>query len=253
MHFERLLPFLLFLSMPAMAAADELDKSQPFEGRVHTYRIPIQYVPSDNSKLCGLKYYMFTRKISDARIEQVQLTEVANHPDTYKFHRRTHNGTAGSGVYYFVRLNSKKDAEYCVVTATAFAQSSYQQGLFGKFAVPSYDIEKELDEPFIPYEGEFDSPYPETSVRANFKRLTATDGSAPRYRAATYANTRTGASYDVLVNGQSIPVNLECFPYRNGTKCKYSSNVYGMLKDNVLDFGAAIKDIESAVTKIVQD
>lgn len=67
--------------------------------------------------------------------------------------------------------------------------------------------------------GEVNTEYPATSVYANFKRIL---GSYRWGRHENITESKKKNSFSIELNGKKLPIYIEVFPYRNGSKVVYS-------------------------------
>lgn len=99
---------------------------------------------------------------------------------------------------------------------------------------------------------EIDSPYNTDSIYSNFKRLS-------RYEAYSYGAKRdqvTGKIFDsqfwISVNGKETAVNIESFPYRNGSKTSIYFSVNPVVIDNEINFQKSYDAIKEKIESIVK-
>jgi len=92
--------------------------------------------------------------------------------------------------------------------------------------------------------GETNSKYPEESIYANFKRILG-----------EYSNhNKKQKVFKLKFNDKSIPLLVEIFPYREGSKVKYSATLpYKITQNGSSLTKQDIKDIETKISKIIND
>jgi hypothetical protein len=175
----------------------------------------------------------------------------------FTVHARVSNGQAGSGVKYSVRFDivDADDGAYSV-TYTPLERGTYQQGLIGKFPVPSFgdkDLESYLRTGGLPYKFEIDSPYNTDSVFANFERL----ANARHYHEGA-TDPVTGKifkkRYHIPYAASRVWFSLEVYPYRNGSKAVvYAIMPASETAPGEVNYSVIIADIRHVLEKIAQD
>ena len=116
--------------------------------------------------------------------------------------------------------------------------------IFSKLNIISFSKTYELNE-------EINSKYPAQSIYANFKRILGNY----RYRNnEKISESKKENTFNLKVNGKSLPLYVEVFPYREGSKVKYSTK----LPYKISQGGSTLtkKDIEyinAQVINIVND
>ena len=98
---------------------------------------------------------------------------------------------------------------------------------------------------------EINSKYPAQSIYANFKRMIGKYSyrSNERISESKKANT-----FNLKVNGQSLPLHVEVFPYRDGSKVKYSTELPYKITSNGSNLTKQdIENIKVQITEIVND
>lgn len=107
------------------------------------------------------------------------------------------------------------------------------------------------------FSGELNSKYNETSVYSNFKRLAGT------FNWRNYRNinrehlseTRKANTFNLKIGNKYFPLHVEVFPYRDGSKIKYSADIFYTLTSNgdVSVDKKTIEKIRTDIKNIVED
>lgn len=96
---------------------------------------------------------------------------------------------------------------------------------------------------------EVDSEFNADSTYANFARLTRTEASGK-------ADPVTGKIFKdrfwIKVDDREIPVFVETFPYRNGSKAVVHANLPGAVSGGTVDFARYARELKLAVERIVR-
>lgn len=100
-------------------------------------------------------------------------------------------------------------------------------------------------------EGEINSKYPAQSIYANFKRMVGN---------YTYSNnekiteSKKQNTFNINVNGKNLPLYIEVFPYREGSKVKYLTTLTYKITQHGSDLTKQdIENIRTEIAKIVND
>lgn len=165
--------------------------------------------------------------------------------DKLEIHRRTQNVSVqgvspGSGIKYTVDYAVSEMPESYSVTLKPVASDAYQEGLIGKFDVPSYTPQQVLETlktGTVFYSLEIDSPYGMESITSNFDRLAKRDELNRRY---------------IMNRGQKVYFELKAVPYRNGTKVNLTVVAPAAeTSASTIDFGMIRNEVLGALKKIV--
>ena len=175
--------------------------------------------------------------------------------DTGFLERRTDNGTAGSGKRYTIKKSATVEDQRVVVNFTAIEYVTYQQGLIGKFAVPSYtdeDASKFLKSAYLYVKFEVDSEYNPESTYANFVRLmkarTVRAGERDPVSGKIFKQ-----EFGTNLRGRELSITVETFPYRNGSKALVYARIPGVeTAPNEIDFAVLIREVRERLSQIVK-
>lgn len=159
---------------------------------------------------------------------------------SFVVHRRIDNGSAGSGIKYLVTYDVKQEKNGYSVTMTPSQSTAYQEGLIGKFSVPSFspdNLQEKIRNGSVFYKFEVDSKYGVESVKANFKRL----------------SKKSGRGNLITNRGQDVPFAFKAEPYRDGAKVMIEVVIFAAeTSTNTFDFGILEKEIKAKLIEIVK-
>ena len=108
------------------------------------------------------------------------------------------------------------------------------------------------------FTGEINSKYKANSIYANFKRLAGTYNWHSYYGSNSkekLTEVKKENSFNLKINGKNIPLHVEVYPYRNGSKAQYEAyipytiNSSGSASLNKSD----IEKLKTEIAKIVND
>ena len=139
---------------------------------------------------------------------------------------------AGSGIKYLVNYDVNQESNGYSVTMRPTQSTAYQEGLIGKFDVPSFspnDLQNTIRNGSVFFKFEIDSKYGVDSVAANFKRLSK--------------KARRG---NIITNrDQNVPFEFKAVPYRDGSKTVIEVVIFAAeTSENTFDFGILEKEIK---------
>ena len=99
--------------------------------------------------------------------------------------------------------------------------------------------------------GEVNSKYPANSIYANFKRILGNYS----YKYSEIINkSKKQNTFNLKFNGKNLPLYVEVFPYREGSKVKYSTTLpYKITQNGSSLTKQDIKDIQTKISKIIND
>jgi len=98
---------------------------------------------------------------------------------------------------------------------------------------------------------EINSKYPAQSIYANFKRMV---GNYSYRNNEHITESKKQNTFNLNVNGKNLPLYVEVFPYREGSKVKYSTTLPYKITQNGSDLTKQdIENIKSQIAKIVND
>jgi len=98
---------------------------------------------------------------------------------------------------------------------------------------------------------EINSSYPAESIYANFKRMVGNYSYRNNEKITESIKQNT---FNLNVNGKNLPLYVEVFPYREGSKVKYSTTLPYKITQNGSDLTKQdIDNIKSQIAKIVND
>lgn len=209
-----------------------------------TYRLPSN-VKTD------LPFERHSRFVNEGRFSRLGYKG----SDLIQVEHRIDNGTAGSGVVYEVSKKVETIDGIAVVTFTPVSKREYQEGLILPFPVPELDIHSYLSNTQIKHKFEIDSEFPAQSIKANFDRL------------HRKVNARSFSLYDEiksdlklqdayrldLNNGAVAVLNVQSFPYRNGSKVVFDVVIQTRKhSDLIIDVVSIVKQIEEIALSTVQ-
>jgi len=99
--------------------------------------------------------------------------------------------------------------------------------------------------------GEINSDFPATSIYANFKRMLGNYSYSGNEKISESKKQNT---FNLNVKGKNVPLYVEVFPYREGSKVKYSTVIpYKISQEGSSLTKQDIDDIKAKITKIVND
>lgn len=207
-----------------------------------TVKVPVSLSIERTGPFAGFRFE-FTRTSRKGESTEYQRLSVKELPGgELQFHRRNDNGVAGSGVVATVKYSKAESPGEVVMTFEQVSASTYQEGLLLKKAIPAFTMKDVLLGGSVYVKFELDSEYPVDAVRSNFKRLT-TLSSSPGGQEMWRLTTPSGQQY----------VQLQFFPYRNGTKLTASAVIAGReTSPGAIDFGQLIQEVQAAVRAIVK-
>lgn len=171
-------------------------------------------------------------------------------------HIRTSNGVAGSGLKYTVKYNVADTKDGYKLTYQPVSVASYQQGLIGKYPVPTFPVDnlrQYLEKSYILYQFDVNSQYNSDSVYANFRRMART-----AYYARGHRDPITGKIYQNwfvdYVRGTPIKYTMEAFPYHNGSKAVIYASIPAIeTSPGVVDYGLTINNFKHDIERIVNN
>jgi hypothetical protein len=112
------------------------------------------------------------------------------------------------------------------------------------------DILKNLSEATLPWKIEIDSEFNAESVYANFSRLARRE-----LNEKGEADPITGKIYKerffIKISDSEIPINIEAYPYRNGSKIIIYSSLRPSISNNNLNFITTAETLKKEVWRIV--
>jgi len=107
------------------------------------------------------------------------------------------------------------------------------------------------------FTGDINSKYNADSIYANFKRLAGTYNWNSYYSHSNEMLTEVKKenTFNLKVNGVSIPLHVEVYPYRNGSKVKYKAYIPYTISSNgnVSLNSNDIEKLKIEITKIIND
>jgi hypothetical protein len=155
-------------------------------------------------------------------------------------HRRIDNGMAGSGIKYLVNYDVKQKENSYSLTLKPTQSTAYQEGLIGKFDVPSFtpdELQNTIRNGLVYYKFEVDSKYNEESIRANFKRL----------------STESSRHYYFMNRDKKVRFTFNTSPYRNGSKVIIKAAIPAAeTTENTFDFGVLENEVKAKMIEIVK-
>ena len=99
----------------------------------------------------------------------------------------------------------------------------------------------------ISFKGEINSKYPAQSIYANFKRMV---GNYSYRNNEKITESKKQNTFNLNVNGKNLPLYVEVFPYREGSKVKYSTTLSYRITQNGSNLTK--QDIDNIKVKIAQ-
>jgi hypothetical protein len=173
----------------------------------------------------------------------------ASGPNSFVVHRRRDNGVAGSGIRYRVTHSIANSQRGTVIELLPVEVTQYQEGLVGKYDVPVF-TERDLNEVLqaVPFSHKFEvtSPYSAEATFANFDRLTKGAGRG--------GNRSTKQLFSVPFAGNDVPVFVEVYPYREGSKAVISAELKGTeTAPGVVDIAEVRNRFEREIESIIRD
>ena len=143
-----------------------------------------------------------------------------------------------------------------VLTPQKRSEAPYFDKLTGKesprtFSFTTKEIAADLATLQLPWKLEFDSPFGSDATYANFARLARKEVFRGGERDAV-----TGKIFKerfwIRVSGRDVPLLIETYPYRAGSKVVVHALITGQLNGAVIDFVAAIEALRKEAEKIVK-
>jgi len=160
--------------------------------------------------------------------------------NSFIVHRRIDNGMAGSGIRYLVNYEIKQENSGYSVTMKPSQSTAYQEGLIGKFDVPTFgpeELQNTIRKGSVFFKFEIDSQYSVDSVKANFKRL----------------SKKAGRGNFITNRDREVPFEFKAVPYRDGSKVTMEVVIFASeTSKNTFDFGVLEKEIKAKLTEIVK-
>ncbi|PKG36963.1 hypothetical protein [Psychromonas sp. Urea-02u-13] len=234
-----------------LAIADEY---QQVQGVDVTYIIPSEYV-NDKIGINGVEFATF-HKGTQTKQERLSANKISN--NSFEVHRRTDNGTSGSGVLYQISYSSSVKGEDTLIQFQPFQTKSYQQGFIGKFDVPNFNVQQYLSTSQFSVKFEINSEYPSDAVKANFDRVLPkkqySKEDMQKMMLAKLSGKKVSSEdlYVLDVDGNDTWLQVEAFPYRKGSKvvikAMLNTNPNG---GNTVNLSDLIEKIKLNVTEIV--
>jgi hypothetical protein len=169
--------------------------------------------------------------------------------NSFSVHRRRDNGVAGSGIEYRVQYSVHNRPTGTAIELQPVEATTYQEGLVGKYDVPVFterDLTKFLQSVPFSHRFEITSPYSADATFANFERLTKSAGRP--------SNRPTEKLFSVPFAGSEVPVFVEVYPYRDGSKAVISAELKGTeTAPGVVDIDEVRNRFEREIASIVGD
>lgn len=160
--------------------------------------------------------------------------------NSFMVHKRIDNGMAGSGIKYLVNYDIKQENNGYSVTMKPVYSTAYQEGLIGKFDVPTFgpgELQSAIRKGSVFFKFEIDSQYSVDSVKANFKRL----------------SKKAGRGNFITNRDREVPFEFKAVPYRDGSKVTIEVVIFASeTSKNTFDFGILEKEIKAKLTEIVK-
>jgi hypothetical protein len=99
---------------------------------------------------------------------------------------------------------------------------------------------------------EINSDYPSEAVYSNFARLTKKEVFRNEGKADPVTGKIFKERYWVKIENIEIPVTVETFPYRNGSKAIIYANIKPSIKGNTYDYTSIIEKLQKELREIVE-
>lgn len=112
-------------------------------------------------------------------------------------------------------------------------------------------LKDSLSELTYSWKFEMDSTYSSEAVYANFQRLTRAEKYSSGYKDRGTEKILKNRFW-VTVDSVEIPVTLEAYPYRSGSKAVVNAELKPIVEGNTLDFAKTVKLLEARVAEIVK-
>lgn len=207
-----------------------------------TVKVPIAAGIDRSGKYSGFRFEFIRTSRKGEATEHSRLSAKELPNGELQFHRRNDNGVAGSGVVANVKYTKQETPNEVVMTFEQTGASTYQEGLIFKKAIPLFSLKEVLLEGLLNIQFEVDSEFAVEAVKANFQRkamLAGTPGGREMWR----LTTPSGQQY----------VQLQFFPYRNGTKITASASVVAReTSPGLIDFVQLVQEVQASVRALVQ-
>ncbi len=204
-----------------------------------TYVIPASkdLIMENNGLIKDINFRGFSSGSSNAK-DSLRFQKATE--NSFIVHRRIDNGMAGSGIKYLVHYDINQESNGYSVTMKPTQSTAYEEGLIGKFDVPSFnpeDLQDTIRNGSVFFKFEIDSKYEVDSVKANFQRL------SKRAARGNYITNRD----------QKVPFDFKATPFRNGSKVIIEVVIFAAeTSQNTFDFGILEKEIKAKLIAIVK-
>lgn len=113
------------------------------------------------------------------------------------------------------------------------------------------DLKKTISKTTYPLTFEVDSPYSPESIYANFQRLSRKEAYSRGAQKDPVSGKIFKERFWLKTGAGEISLNLETYPYRNGSKAVIYAQVKPELQGNKIDFAKSIEALEERVKTIV--
>lgn len=222
-----------------------------------TYIIPNEYVKEKH----GLKGIEFTGFDKGPSTKQEKLFAKPINDNSFMVHRRTDNGTTGSGVIYNVRYSSTVKGNNTVIKAQPFQTKRYQQGFIAKFTVPPFNIRTFLLTSRLTITFELDATAPPDTVKSSFdlvlpkKPVTAAEIKARVLARIAGKEVTFLERYVLEVDGNTVWLSVDASSYKEGSKITITASLNtnaSMDNGNTVNLSDLIKQTKISVAEIVE-
>lgn len=152
----------------------------------------------------------------------------------------------GRGVKTKASVVVDKTDQQCKLTIRTLDSEPYKKGVLGIWKEPDFNADYVLTSPAtFYYHMSLDSPFPATSVEANFRRMAQ----------CWDVNDRDGKGLRCAISGpaEAFQATVKCFPYRAGSKCEMDTTLKPVKNGRTFDASQAGTAFREAVSKIIND
>lgn len=204
-----------------------------------TYVIPASedLIMENNGLIKDINFRGFSSGSSNAK-DSLRFQKATQ--NSFIVHRRIDNGMAGSGIKYLVHYDINQESNGYSVTMKPTQSTAYEEGLIGKFDVPSFsptDLQDKIRNGSVFFKFEINSEYGIDSVQANFKRL----------------SKKAARGHYITNRDLKVPFNFKATPFRNGSKVIIEVVIFAAeTSKDTFDFGILEKEIKAKLVDIVK-
>ncbi len=225
----------------------------------YTFIAPGHNDPKLEEFACGIRFgfSQVINSVEGSRLAELKRTG----PETAELTTFTGSDDfrIGKGVLHEISAVTARDETKCTVKIVILNEKPFKRGSFmNLWKAPPFTSEDVLVQThkFL-YQPSFISPYPATSLIANFERLAVKGCNNVGYGAASELPRDLRGNYDgvycVKVDGKYIPTRPDCRPYRDGSKCTVLAVIAANRSERTFDARPSADSLRKAIEAILQD